>query len=271
MGVVELGGTRVAYRVDGEGPGLVLVHGTGGNAETNWGHLVLDLAQDWTVVRPDYSGSGETRDNGGDLSVERLVAEVVAAAEAAGSVPFDLVGFSLGAAVATRIAADYPHLVRRVVLLGAFLDGANPRQRMQFGLWNDLIRSDRAAMARFILLTGFSPAYLNRLGLDAIRQATEAIVSGNDWEGMTRQVDLDLAIDVAEAARRIEKPVLVIGCTHDQMVPPDEARGVAAAIPGARYVEMPTGHLAALEQPDVFAALLRDFLLGDVLTGERAA
>ncbi|MFH3479100.1 alpha/beta fold hydrolase [Xanthobacter variabilis] len=127
MAIVELGGTRVAYRVEGEGPGLVLVHGTGGNAETNWGHLVQELARHWPVVRPDYSGSGETRDTGGELSAERLAAEVVAAAEAAGAVPFDLVGFSLGAAVATKIAADYPHLVHRVVLLGAFLDGAGPR------------------------------------------------------------------------------------------------------------------------------------------------
>ncbi|WP_237154133.1 alpha/beta fold hydrolase [Oryzibacter oryziterrae] len=264
MGIVELGGTRVAYRVDGEGPGLVFVHGTGGNAETNWGHLVPDLARDWTVVRPDYSGSGDTCDKGGELSVERLAGEVVAAAEAAGAVPFDLVGFSLGAAVATKIAADYSHLVRRVVLLGAFLDGANPRQRMQFGLWNDLIRGDRHAMARFVLLTGFSPTFLASLGHDGIKQAVETIVSGNDWEGMARQVDLDLTIDVAEAARRIEKPVLVIGATHDHMVPPDEARTVAAMIPDARYTEMPTGHLAALELPDAFIALLRDFLLSDL-------
>jgi 3-oxoadipate enol-lactonase len=261
METVEIGGARVAYRVDGEGPGLVLVHGTGGNAETNWGHLMPKLARHWTVVRPDYSGSGETRDDGGELSAERLAAEVVAAAKAAGAVPFDLVGFSLGAAVATKVAADHPHLVRRVVLLGAFLDGASPRQRMQFGLWNDLIRTDRQAMARFVLLTGFSPTFLSSLGHDGIAEAVTTIVSGNDWEGMARQVDLDLTIDVAEAARRIEKPVLVVGCAYDHMVPSEEARTVAATIPGARYAELPTGHLAALEQPEAFMALLGEFLL----------
>jgi pimeloyl-ACP methyl ester carboxylesterase len=263
MKTVEIDGARVAYRVDGSGPGLVLVHGTGGNAETNWEHLVPALVRHWTVVRPDYSGSGDTRDDGGDLTAERLAAEVVAAAEAAGAVPFDLVGFSLGAAVATKIAADHPHLVRRVVLLGAFLDGAGPRQRIQFGLWNDLIRTDRQAMARLVLLTGFSPAFLSGLGHDGIADAVAAIVEGTDWAGMARQVDLDLAIDVSEAARQIEKPVLVVGCTHDHMVPPAEARAVAAVIPGARYAELPAGHLAALEQPDAFLALLDDFLPGD--------
>jgi len=258
----EIDGAQVAYRVDGDGPGLVLVHGTGGNGETNWGHLVPVLARTWTVVRPDYSGSGETRDGGEDLTVSQLAAQVVAAATAAGAVPFDLVGFSLGAAVAIQIAADYPHLVRKVVLLGAFLDGTDARQRMQFGLWNDLIRTDRPAMARLVLLTGFSPPFLSSLGSAGIADAVASIVAGNDWEGMARQVDLDLTIDVAPAARRIEKPVLVVGCTYDHMVPPAQARDVAAAIPGARYAELPTGHLAALEQPDAFVALLDSFLRG---------
>lgn len=257
---VDVDGAQVAYRVDGEGPGLVLVHGTGGNADTNWSHLVPVLARRWTVVRPNYSGSGETPDAGGALTADALAAQVVAAAKAAGAAPFDLVGFSLGAAVAIRLAADYPSLVRKVVLLGAFLSSADARQTMQFGLWNDLIRMDRKAMARFILLTGFSPAFLSSLGGDAIATATEAIVSGNDWDGMARQVGLDLSIDVTEAASRIRKPVLVIGCTHDYMVPPAEARAVAAAIPGAQYDELPTGHLAPLEQPDAFVALIDRFL-----------
>ncbi|MFG1214587.1 alpha/beta hydrolase [Xanthobacter flavus] len=261
MKTVEIADARVAYRVDGAGPGLVLVHGTGGNGETNWGHLVPELARHWTVVRPDYSGSGETRDTGGTLSVQHLAAEVLAAAEAAGATPFDLVGFSLGAAVAMQIAADHPHLVRRVVLLGAFLDGADPRQQMQFGLWNDLIRTDREAMARLVLLTGFSPVFLSSLGHGGISEAAAAIAAETDWAGIARQVDLDLSVDVAEAARRMDKPVLVIGRTHDHMVPPDEARSVAAAIPGARYVDLPTSHLAAIEQPGAFTELLREFLL----------
>ncbi|MTJ82855.1 MAG: alpha/beta hydrolase [Telmatospirillum sp.] len=259
MNTVDAGGVTVAYRVDGNGPGLVLVHGTGGNAETNWGQIVPALAAAWTVVRPDYSGSGDTRADGTPLSAERLAAQVVAAAEAAGSVPFDLVGFSLGAAVATVVAADYPHLVRRVVLLGAFLSSADPRQKMQFGLWRDLIRSDRVAMARLVLVTGFSPRFLSKLGHTGIDEAMAAIVTGNDWDGMARQVELDLHIDVGVHARRISKPVLVIGCTHDHMVPPSEARAVVTAIPGARYVELDSGHLAPLERADELVALLRGF------------
>lgn len=259
---VDFAGARIAYRVDGSGPGLVLVHGTGGDSESNWGHLVEFLAPHWTVVRPDYSGSGETQDNGAPLSTAMLAAQIVAAAQAAGTVPFDLVGFSLGAAVATFIAAEYPTLVRSVVLLAGFASSEDARQKMQFELWRELIRSDHSSMARLVLLTGFSPAFLSGLGNAAMAENIEAIVRNNNWEGMARQVELDLTIDVRDQARRIEKPVLVIGCTHDHMVPSAHARQLATLIPGAKYAEMETGHLALLEQPARFVELVSDFLRG---------
>jgi 3-oxoadipate enol-lactonase len=265
MPVVAVDGAKVVFRVDGTGPGLVLVHGTGGNAETNWGRLVGRLSASRTVVRPDYSGSGETIDDGGPLTVPVLAAQVVAAAKEARATPFDLVGFSLGAAVATYIAAEYPDLVRSVVLLAGFASSTDARQTMQFELWRDLIRMDRQAMARFILITGFSPDFLSGLGYAAIGEAADEIVTNNNWEGMARQVELDLTIDVRDQARNIARPALVIGCAHDQMVPFAHARQLAALIPGARYVEMATGHLAPLEQPDEFARLVLDFLQGKLV------
>jgi 3-oxoadipate enol-lactonase len=263
MPVVEVDGARVAFRVDGTGPGLVLVHGTGGNSETNWSQLVGRLSESRTVVRPDYSGSGETIDEGGPLTVAMLAAQVVAAAKEAEATPFDLVGFSLGAAVATYIAAEYPELVRSVVLLAGFVSSADARQTMQFELWRDLIRTDHRAMALFILITGFSPDFLSGLGHAAIGEAVNEIVADNNWAGMARQVELDLTIDVRDQARRIARSALVIGCTHDHMVPPAHARELADLIRGARYVEMATGHLAPLEKPDEFADLVLDFLQGN--------
>jgi len=237
MAVVEIDGAMVSYQVDGSGPGLVLVHGTGGNGESNWGHLVERFAAHWTVVRPNYAGSGTTVDDGLPLSVPELAAQVIAAARAAGAAPFDLVGFSLGASVAAYIAAEYPDEVRAVVLLAGFVSGADSRMQLEFELWRDLIRIDRRAMARLLLLTGFSPDFLRSLSAQQVEANIESMVTGNQWEGMGRQVALDLSLDVREHVSRINKPTLVIGCTQDQMVPLAHARTLAAAIPGARYSE----------------------------------
>lgn len=260
MAVVEVAGARVAYRVDGKGPGLLLVHGTGGNGETNWSQVVGRLARRRTVVRPDYAGSGETIDDGAPLSIDMLAAQVVAAAEAAGVVPFDLVGFSLGAAVAIKVAAEHPDKVRSLVLLAGFARGADPRLKLQFRLWRALIDRDRDALARIVLLTGFSPDFLAGLGDEAIEAATRDIVIGNNWPGMARQVDLDLVADVRSEAQRIAKPTLVIGCTRDHMVPSLHAKALASLISGAAYVELESGHLAPLEAPERLLDLIEVFL-----------
>lgn len=252
----------IFYRVDGEGEGLVLVHGTGGDGDANWNLMVERLARRRKVVRPDYSGSNQTRDAGGPLTVDRLAAQVLAAAEAADATPFDLVGLSLGAAVAVHLAATHPDKVRSLVLIAGFADANDSRQKLQFRLWRDLIDRDRETLSRLILLTGFSPSYVSTIGQDALEQNVTAMVSGNNWEGMRRQVDLDLVADVREEAKRIAAPTLVVGCVHDHLVPSSNARQLKQLIAGARYAELDSGHLVSTEKPGELCELIEEFIIG---------
>ncbi|CDM22738.1 alpha/beta fold hydrolase [Castellaniella defragrans] len=260
MPVVEVLDTHVSYAVDGQGPALVLVAGTGGTLDSNWGHLVAPLAARRTVIRPDYSGSGETTDPAGELSLDLLAAQVLGAADAAGAESFDLAGFSLGACVAAQIAATQPGRVRSLTLLAGFSTGQDPRMRMQSELWLNLIRHDPHDFARLILLTGFSPAFLGRMDAAQLAQWADAVVVSNRWEGITRQIMLDTRLDIRPLLPRIAAPTLVIGCAHDAMVPKEHARALADAIPGARYAELDSGHLAPFEQPEAFLNLLAAFI-----------
>ncbi|MCB0559552.1 MAG: alpha/beta fold hydrolase [Rhodobacteraceae bacterium] len=260
MPFAEYKDARVSWKIDGSGPPLVLVHGTGGDAESNWAAVVPQLGRHWTVIRPEFSGSGATTDGGGPLSAEDVAGQVLAAAEAAGAGRFHLMGFSLGAAIAARIAGAHPERVRALVLLAGFQSGGDTRMALQFGLWRDLIARDRAAMARLILLTGFSPEALAGWSAAARDAALADILETTDWEGMARQVALDEIIDVSASVRAIRVPTLVIGCAEDQMVPVAHARGLARDIPGAVYAELPTGHLAPLEQPAALAEMVAAFL-----------
>jgi pimeloyl-ACP methyl ester carboxylesterase len=257
---LEVAGATVAYRADGSGPALVLVSGTGGNLHSNWDHLVPLLAAQRTVVRVDYSGSGETEDDGRALSVEMLAEQVVAAAKAAGATQFDLVGYSLGAAVSVYIAAEYPQIVRSVVLLAGFASGQDTRLQLQSDLWNDLIRLHPRLFARMILLTGFRPDFLASLSDEQIKEWVDAICSVNKWEGIVRQIELDASLDVRPQLPRISQPTLVIGCSHDHMVPASHSRALAAAIPGARYAELDSGHLAPFERAEEFLQMVLGFI-----------
>ena len=260
MAYTEVGGTQVHYLVDGQGPGLILIHGTGADARSNWEHLVADLVADNTLLRPDYSGSGGTRDDEGPLSLPLLASQVMAAADAAGLDAFDVAGYSLGACIAVQMAADHPGRVRSLTLLGGLISGDDVRLQLEFGLWQHLIHTDRPALARLILLTGFSPDFLASWSPQQIEETLQLILEGNWWEGMARQVALDLTLDIRALLPAVSCPTLVIGCEHDQMVPPAHARALAAAIARARYAELPAGHLAPLECPGAFVSMLRDFV-----------
>src|SRR5690606_31258819 len=143
----------------------------------------------WTVVRPDYSGSGGTVDGGGLLSLAALPRPGVATAAAAGAAPFHLLGFSLAAAGALPIAADHPAARRGVAALGAFLRAADARMQPLLRLWRDVAGRDRETMPRLGLLTCVGPDCLARFAAGAVEGAVAEDLAGNDWGGLLRQVD----------------------------------------------------------------------------------
>ena len=69
--------------------------------------------------------------------------------------------------------------------------------------------------------------------------------------------------DVTAWLPQIGLPALVAVGEVDKISPPDEMRGIAAALPAARFVLIPqAGHMAPLENPAAFNAALREFLNG---------
>ena len=89
----------------------MLLHGTSGQSE-DWSQVVEQLTRHRPVIRPDYAEPVAGTDSAGAPAVSDFAERVVAAAGAGGRHRFDLIGFSLGAAVATFIAAEYPEMVR---------------------------------------------------------------------------------------------------------------------------------------------------------------
>jgi 3-oxoadipate enol-lactonase len=154
--VVNVDDAQVAYRVQGKGPAVVLVNGTGA-LDVHWGHVIEVLSSQRTVISLDYSGSGDTVDDGGVLTLEKLARQVVGVAKAAGAETFDLIGYSLGSVIATFVAAEYPKLVRSVVLLTGFLWGGDSGLKLQYDLWLDLIRTNHQAYMRLLLFSGLTP------------------------------------------------------------------------------------------------------------------
>ena len=232
---------------------IVLVHGTMGNSE-DWSRVVEKLSGLRSVIRPNYIEQVAGRNSTNALAIKDLADEVVAAVRAERKQRFDLVGGSLGAAVATCVAAEYPEMVRSLVLISGFSNGGDPRMNLQFKLWLHLASTDRVAFTKLLLVSGLSPGFLSAFDEPTLNGIIENFIASTDWRPIEQTIGVDLSLDVREYSARIRTPTLLINGKHDQIVPPAYSENL---VPDAKTIELDSGHLIFLEKPvDLASAIL---------------
>ncbi|MEV3853847.1 alpha/beta fold hydrolase [Streptomyces sp. NPDC050095] len=248
-----------ARTVRGSGPGLLVAHGAGGSVETNYGPVMETLAAGHTVVGVDYPGTGATPRSRPPLQLDELVDQLVAAADAEGLDRFAVSGYSLGGAVAIRTAVRHPERVTALLLTAAF---ARTDHELRLGaeLWRGLaLAGDPDPLARFVVPHALSEHALRSLDDEQLAALLKDVGAGIP-PGTADHVDLVTRVDVRADLPRITAPTLVVTTTGDRLVPPPLHRELAAAIPGARLAEIPTGHLPFAELPQEWGKLLTGFL-----------
>ena len=124
MSGMVVDGLRWEVRQRGTGRPLLLLHGFTGRG-TAWGSHTTRLAHAFRVITVDLPGHGRTaRADPERLTVERTADDLAAILDRTGAVPADLLGYSLGARIALRLAIAHPSVVGRLVLesLGRLAD-----------------------------------------------------------------------------------------------------------------------------------------------------
>ena len=106
----------VAYTIEGEGPPLYMVHGIGSRRAT-WDGLVPALADDFTCVRYDLRGHGDSPTPPTPYSLDELVADLEALRVRLGHQRIHVIGHSLGGMIGPAHARAHPDRVRSVTLL----------------------------------------------------------------------------------------------------------------------------------------------------------
>ncbi|MEV6806375.1 alpha/beta hydrolase [Streptomyces sp. NPDC051129] len=254
---VDVAGIPVGYYKDGQGPEIVLIHGGTGHPETSFATLLDEFTPRRTVIVPGYSGSDLTPLPEGEVDIDLLADQVLGVVRDAAQGPVDLFGISTGAVVAAAAAAKEPDLVRRQVLLGGFVNYRQPWQRLLARTWRRLAELDANAFAEYTLLHVLSDEFLDSMSAgDRLRLRAGLMPT----EGMVALVDLVSRVDISDYVGRITSPTLVVGMKHDQLVPVRYARQFHAAIPGSEYVEIDSGHAAAIEKPAELLKIITEFL-----------
>lgn len=242
----------------GSGPGLVLIHGTGADAASNWGALIEAVSERYTVLAPNLPGSGATAAATRLLDLDELAGQVLATTRAAGLTRFHLVGHSIGAMIATAVAAREPDAVTSLLLHAGWVT-TGPREAFMFELWARLLRADPALLARHLVLTAMGPGLLGALNREQLAELAAGFTAMLD-ERILPQIELDGRIDLRDSVGRVLAPTLVLASAEDQIIPPHQQRELAGAISDARYLEVPGGHGLPFEDPARFFSIITEFV-----------
>jgi pimeloyl-ACP methyl ester carboxylesterase len=113
---ITVDGDRVAYRVAGKGPVLLLVHGMAGSSVT-WKHVMPALAKRFTVVAPDLLGHGESDKPRAEYSLGTHTDTLRDLLDALGHRRATVVGQSLGGGIAMQFAYQFPERCERLARL----------------------------------------------------------------------------------------------------------------------------------------------------------
>jgi pimeloyl-ACP methyl ester carboxylesterase len=257
---LELHGHRVTYRIAGQGPPVVLIHGMV-NSSRHWESVAQWLASDFTVIAPDLIGHGDSATPRGDYSLGAHAASIRDLLAAIGIDRASIVGHSLGGGVAMQFFYQFPQRVERLALISSG------------GLGREV-----SPMLRTAALPGTSALLsltINPRVLSALRAAGTRLRDRRPLENAgARQAFLHTLRSVIDMhGQRVSAtdrlgllesiPTLIVWGERDRTIPIEHGRRAHAAIPGSFFRTL-TGvaHFPHLEDPAGLSALLREFLDG---------
>jgi pimeloyl-ACP methyl ester carboxylesterase len=248
----------VAYRRAGAGAPLVLLHG-GLSDGRSWTPQLESLVDEYDVIAWDAPGCGGSADPTTDLALADYADAVAALIDALEVAPVHLVGHSFGAGLAISVYSRHRHLVRSLVLSGAYagwrgsLSPAEVEARLS-GLLTALTRPP-AEWVDDYLATFLSHPVPERIS--ELSRAMMLDVRPGARSMATAFADADLRTVLPQIA----VPTLLIYGEDDVRAPRAVADALHAAIPGSQLMLVPgAGHDVNLEAPDDYDAAVRAFL-----------
>jgi pimeloyl-ACP methyl ester carboxylesterase len=268
---VVIHGYRRAYRMKGQGPALLLLHGLACDS-TTWLPVFDQLAEHFTVIAPDLLGHGESDAPRADYSLGGYANGMRDLLTVLGVDKVTVVGHSLGGGVAMQFAYQFPERSERVVLVSTgglgpqvtplirmlTIPGAGYAMRVAtFPLWRPIVAESFRALGRmpFMVTKDFGEIadVYERLAdparLAAVRRVTSTVL---DWRGQFVTM-----ADRAYLARLM--PVMVVW-GHDDLVIPVSHAGMTPRMGTSEvHVFGRSGHFPHRDDPERFVRHVVEF------------
>ena len=251
----------------GEGPPVVMLHGLLGSP-----HYLLPLARSLArsgrrVLVPWLPGHGPS-DRLEPFGFDAAADLLADAADAAGAERPAVAGHSFGAPLAVTWASRRPvsSLVAASPVGVAPLDLGPALRALRFS--RAIARAAPSAAAPLAgnrlgrrLVFGWFVGMARPDAVDPVMGADLVRAAATAEPGLRAMLTQLQRLDLAEAARRVECPSLVVRAEHDRLIPDEMAERYAELLPNGRIETVPgTGHAIAIEQPALTAKVIAGFI-----------
>jgi pimeloyl-ACP methyl ester carboxylesterase len=253
-GYVAVNGLDMYYEIHGDGSPLALLHGAMGTIDSCFADLLPALAGTRQVIAIELQGHGHTADVDRPLSYQQMAADAAALLEALGIELADLVGYSMGGAVALQMAMQHPRRARRVVFAG----GTSYRRD---GLYPEMLGEPESA-ADDLTDSAWHQAYV-RVAPDPGRWPV--LIAKNS------ELDRTFAGWPDEDIQAMTTPMLLIIGDSDIVRPEHTMKmfrllgggviGDLAGLPASQLAVLPgTSHVGLLDRVDWLQSMILEFL-----------
>ena len=260
---MTLNGRKIHYRDEGEGPTIVLIHGTGASLHT-WEDWTKDLIKDYRVIRLDLPAYGLTGEDPQKRYSSKDYVDLLDAFLTKLQVDkFHLAGNSLGGLVSWLYTSYHPEKIEKLVLLdpSGFPFKRTPMviKMAKIPVLNNFIRyvTPRSFIEKNIKEVYYDHSLIKDSTIDRYYDLT--LFEGN------RTAFIDRAYiereDYRDRLSLISAPTLILWGENDAWIPVSDAARFKAAIENAQVVIMPkTGHVPMEERPKESLAIVTAFL-----------
>jgi pimeloyl-ACP methyl ester carboxylesterase len=270
---LTLHGHRMAYRMAGSGPVLVLIHGLTSDSST-WRKVMPYLAREFTVIAPDLPGHGRSAKPKGDYSLGANASFVRDLLLALGHSRATIVGHSLGGGVAMQLCYQFPDRCERLVLVDSGGLGREVSLLLRAATLpgSELVLPFLAA-SRLLDAGRIAGSLLGRLGLRTGTDMME-IARGHATlsDGESRSAFVQTLRSVVDpggqrvnASNRLylaeRVPLMFVWGEHDSLIPVSHGHNAHKSVPSSRLeVFADSGHFPQLDEPERFLDVVLDFM-----------
>ncbi|MDP9238988.1 MAG: alpha/beta hydrolase [Chloroflexota bacterium] len=241
MPFAECQGARLYYEIHGAGEDLLLIPGFGSTIPVYWANIP-PLSKHFRVIAFDPRGAGRSDVPADGYTMRVFADDAASVLDAAGARRAHVFGTSFGGMVAQHLALEHPERVRGLVL-GCTTAGGD---RHVLPPADNIVRflaaaeiADAAEAVRSTYFMHYSDAYTAAHDAEIVERSLANAALRSSAVGRLGQLVAVQGHDTHDRLAEIKSPTLVAHGGDDGMVPVENGRMLAAAIPGARLIIYP--------------------------------